>query len=242
MEEETYISIDRYLANEMEEEERVAFEERLKRDRNLSEKLTIYQSAAAALKAKFQREEREAMFKHNIAKIAAELPVAKEGKVVKLNWYAWAAAASVALLCLIIFYTTSSKPEYSKFAHYEPIALMERGQEDDGSKVQAQRAFNSREYKFAVVLFDKLLEHDTANAEIKLYKGIALLESNKISEANEMFIKVRESNSIFKDKATWMLALSALKQEDYKTCEAYLKKIPEGSAEYDDAQRLLDEL
>ena len=241
MEEETYLSIDRFLSSEMQGDERLAFEERLKRDGNLAEKLELYRSASEILSVKFKREEKEAMFKHNLAKIVAEKTAIKEGKVIKLNWYALAAAASVALLCLVLFYTKLSKPDYDEFANYESITLVERGDENE-TKLQAQRAFNHHDYKFAVILFNKLLEGGDENAELELYKGIALLESDRINEANEMFYKVRNSKSIYKDRATWMLALSALKQKNYKKCESFLKEIPAGSAEYDNAQQLLDKL
>lgn len=241
MEEEIYVSIDRYLANEMEERERLAFEERLKHDNDLTEKVAIYQAAAMTLTDKFRREEGEAAFKHNVAEIVAGYPVVKEAKVVKLNWYAWAAAASVALLCIILFVTKLSKPDYNDFAIYEPIALVERGQ-DNVTRFQAQQAFNKRQYKFAVVLFNKLLEQDENNAELELYKGIALLESNRVKEANEMFNQVRKSESVYRDNAVWMLALSALKEKDYKKCEAFLNDILPGSSEYEDAQRLLGKL
>lgn len=241
MEEEIYLSIDRYLANEMDSKEKRAFENRLKQDQSLADKLKVYRSTSAVLQAKYQREEKEAMFKHNLAKIMAEKPAKREGKVVKLNWYGWAAAASVALLCVALFYTSLSRPDYSDFANHEPIALVQRGENDD-AKLKAQQAFNNGEYKFAVVLFTKLIESDQNNTELKLYKGIALLELDKVNEANELFDAVRKSGSVYKDKATWMRALSALKQKDYATCESFLKEIPKGSDEYDEAQRLLSEL
>jgi hypothetical protein len=241
MEEETYISIDRYLTNEMPLDERIAFEERLRTDRDLAEKMEVFQSASIALKAKFGREESETIFKNNITKIAAEYHDANKGKVVTLKWYVWAAAASIALLCAALFYTTFTKPTYETFANYEPIALVERGN-DEAIKLEAQEAFNTRQYTRAVDLFTRLLDEDKNNLEIQLYKGIALLELNRINEANTLFNVIRNSGSIYKDKGTWMLALSALKEKDYKKCESLLKEISTGSDEYNHAQSLLDEL
>jgi len=241
MEEEVYISIDRYLANEMTADERLSFQARLQNDRDLADKLEIYKTASTALQNKFKTEERELQFRNNIVLIAAEQDDHKDTKVIKLKWYTWAAAASVALLCAVLFYTTLSKPTYKEYAVYEPIALVERGHEDE-TKLEAQEAFNNHQYEHAVQLFAKLLEQDKRNAELQLYQGISLLELNRISEANAMFNEVRNSKSVFSSKAMWMLALSALKEKDYKKCRSLLLEIPEGSEEYNQAQALLHEL
>jgi cytochrome c-type biogenesis protein CcmH/NrfG len=241
MEEEVYRSIDRYLANEMTADEQLSFEARLENDHDLLEKLEIYRSASTALQNKFKTEEREVQFKNNIAQITAEHNDSKEAKTINIKWYTWAAAASVALLCAVVFYSTLSKPSYKEYAVYEPIALAERGNED-AIKLEAQEAFNNHQYERASHLFAKLLEQDKNNSELQLYQGISLLERNRISEANTMFNEVRISKSVFSSKAIWMLALSALKEKDYKKCKSYLLEIPQGSEEYDNAQALLDEL
>jgi predicted Zn-dependent protease len=158
-----------------------------------------------------------------------------------MNWYLWAAAASIALICAFLFYTSSSTPEYSAYAHYEPLALAERGNED-ASTLKAQQAFNTRQYAEAVAAINVLLEQDGNNDALKIYKGISLLELDRVAEANSLFTEVSNTPSVYKDKALWMLALSALKQKEYKTCEDFLKKIPAGSPEYKQAQELLGEL
>ena len=241
MNEEIYLSFDRYLANEMPAEERAAFELKLKSDTALTEKLRIYQEVQEIVGPRYQRAEQEIAFRKNLALIGNEELVEKTGRTVTMNWYVWAAAASIALICAFLFYTSSSTPEYSAYAHYEPLALAERGNED-ATILKAQQAFNTQRYAEAVEAINALLEHDDENDGLKIYKGISLLELDRVTEANSLFAEVSNSSSIYKDKALWMLALSALKQKDYKTCEDFLKKIPVGSPEYKQAQDLLDEL
>jgi Flp pilus assembly protein TadD len=241
MNEEIYLSFDRYLAHEMPVDERAAFESQLASDAVLAEKLRLYQEIQEIVGPRHQREEQEIAFRKNVAMIGREEVVEKTGRTVKMNWYLWAAAASIALVCAFWFYTSSSTPEYSAYAHYEPLALAERGNED-AATLQAQQAFNTQRYAEAVAAIDVLLEQDAKNDALKIYKGIALLELDRVEEANSLFTEVSHTSSVYKDRALWMLALSALKQKDYKTCEDYLKKIPEGSPEYKQAQDLLDKL
>jgi predicted Zn-dependent protease len=241
MNEEIYLSFDRYLANEMPADERAAFELNLKSDTALAEKLRIYQEVQEIVGPRYQRQEQEIAFRKNLALIGNEEFVEREGRTVKMNWYLGAAAASIALICAFFFYTSSSTPEYGDYAHYEPLTLVERGNED-ASTLKAQQAFNTQQYAEAVEAISALLKHDNKNDALKIYKGISLLELDRVTEANSLFTEVSHSSSIYKDKALWMLALSALKQKDYKTCEDFLKKIPAGSPEHKQAQYLLDKL
>lgn len=241
MNEEMYLSFDRYLAQEMQADERAAFELQLTNDAVFAEKFRLYREVLAIVGPRYQREDQEAAFRENVALIGQEEVVEKTGRTVNLKWYVWAAAASIALICAFLFYTSTSTPEYSTYAHYEPLALAERGQED-ASALKAQQAFNSQRYAEAVAAIDVLLEHDGNNDALKIYKGISLLELDRVDEANSLFREVSGGSSIYKDKALWMLALSALKQKDYKTCEDYLREIPEGSPEYKQAQDLLEKL
>jgi len=241
MEEELYLEIERYLGNDMSADERISFEGRLKNDHTLAEKLNLYRSASAQLMAKFRGEEQEQRFRKTLA--GMEVSIATDGKKKAIQFYGWAAAASIALLCVALFYTSSLKPHYADYATYEPLTLVERGDDDDNAiKLQAQQYFNAKEYGKAIANLNELLRIDSANIELKLYKGIALLEIGQVEEANSLFEAVRSSNAVYKDKGTWMLALSALKQKDYERCESLLKEIPTDSPEYAAAQKLLNKL
>lgn len=240
--EEIYLAFDRYLSHDMTAEERAALEQQLQTDEDLAEKLRIYEQAQKILTGRYQSEEKENLFRKNLEVIGNEELGKKQGRVVRMNWTVWAAAASIAFLCAVLFYTSFSKPDYNTYArHYEPLALAERGSEDS-LKIKAQRAFNNEDYKEAVVSINLLLKHDPTNETLKMYKGMALLELDQVSEARALFEEVRKTPSAYKDQAIWLLALSALKEKDYKTCEEFLKQIPEGSPEYNQAQKLLNDL
>jgi tetratricopeptide (TPR) repeat protein len=163
-------------------------------------------------------------------------------KTRSLNWYYWAAAACVLIICGVFFYSSfDQQPSYAEFAIHEPLALGERSA-SDSVVIKAEESFNNKDYQQALSYFDQLLESDQENSELQLYKGIVLLELNRFDEAERVFKSVQDSNSVFKTRALWYLALSKLKQNRFEECRNIAAQIPEGSDEYDNAQELLERL
>ncbi len=242
MEEEIYILIDRYMSGELEDTELKAFEERMKNDPGFAEKVKLYMSLSQNLASRFSGEKDLEDLRKNLATVSAKHLQEGEGaKVISLKWYYWAAAASVALICLVLFYRDSSSlPEYADYAVHQPLALAERG--NDSLRQQAEEAFNSKRYDRALGYFNNLLEVDSSNAELQLYKGITLLELDHIAQAESIFKQIKASNEVYRDAAVWYLALGALKRHDYDECRTYLSQIPEDSDYYDLAREILDDL
>ena len=92
------------------------------------------------------------------------------------------------------------------------------------------------------MLFNQILEEDSSNTEIQLYKSITLIETNQFSESFEFSVGISEGNSIYKNKAMWYLALSKLKQGNFEACKNILKSIPKDAKDYKQAQKLLNKL
>ena len=158
------------------------------------------------------------------------------------GFYKFAIAASVALLLgFFVFNQFSGEPNYSDFANYDQISLTVRGT-SDALLNEAETAFNSKNYEQAEQLFNQILEEDSSNTEIQFYKSITLIETNQFSEADELLKGISEGNSIYKNKATWYLALSKLKQDNLEGCKNILKNIPEDAEDYKQAQKLLNKL
>jgi len=57
-----------------------------------------------------------------------------------------------------------------------------------------------------------------------------------------VFNKLKSGTSIYKNKATWSLALLKLKLKDYDACEGLLKTIPSDYEDYDTVEELLGKL
>jgi len=239
MDEERYTAIDRYLANEMDAAERQAFEEQLRQDSELAEKLNIYSEAGQSLAAKQRAEASEQAFRNTLNALVEEEK--QNTASAPTRWYIWAAAACITLAIVAVVYSVIDKPEYTEYAHFQPMELTQRGT-NAALQTHAQEAFNTKNYDQALVYLNSLLTDDPQNADLLLHKGIALLELDRTAEADAIFKQVSSSPSAYRNQAQWLLALSALKQKDYDRCETLLKSIPEDADEYKEAQRLLNDL
>lgn len=241
-EELLYIQMERYLANDLNPGEKKAFEDKIRSDQELAEKVALYQSLSEELRSRFSREQDEQRLRESLQAISNAEITKRSAHVISFQWYHWAAAASIALLAIAWFYTTTATlPEYAQYAFHESLSLTERG-EDDSLKHHAESAFNAAKYPEAIHLFNTLLKTDPDNVELQLYKGISLLELNRHQEAEAIFLAIKNSTTIYRDKAIWYLALSALKQKDYNSCKAYLHQLSPDSEDHSKAKEILKSL
>jgi hypothetical protein len=241
MDEDTYTRIERYLAGELTPEENKDFEDRVKTDPDFAEKVTVYRSLSENLKSRFSGGQDEQRLREILSAISKAEITKKSGKGISLHWYYWAAAASIALLAIFWFYiTTPTLPEYSEYAFHESLSLTERG--DDSLNHQAEDAFNSAKYLQAIHFVNRLLQADPGNTELQLYKGVSLLELDRYAEAESIFNAIKNSDTVYRDKAIWYLALSALKQKDYDKCKALLDQLSPDSEDHSKAKEILKRL
>ena len=132
-----------------------------------------------------------------------------------------------------------SDPQYGDYSQHETAQFIERGDEDIDLK-EAQDFFNNHEYQKAVTSFEKVT--DLNNPELQYFYAIALIETKGYAKATLTLTNLRNGTSVYKDKATWYLALSNLKQKKLDDCKTLLKQIPAEAEDYDKAQQLLKDL
>jgi len=238
MNEELYIGFENYLNDEMTASEKIEFEENLQNDKQLQEKFELYKQTTRFLEAKFSSE--TADFNQNLNTISQEYFSDKnlKPKVISLKPWYFAVAASVAIVFCAWFFTQNSNLSYGDFDDHENAYFMERSNSDTDLK-EAQNSFNKRDYKNAVISFEKT---KITAPETKYFYAIALIETDRYSKAETVLKSIEAGNSIYKFKAIWYLALSNLKQEKIEETKKYLKLIPEDAEEYEKAQNLLDNL
>lgn len=248
MEDQNYILFEAYLANELPKEEVAEFENRLKTDAEFSQAFNTYKELSAFLQHEFENEETSAAFKTNLKKISSEHfsknTVAEEmvkPKARKLNFYKYAIAACVVLLFGIFMFNQFSTPTYSDYNDYGAISLSVRG-ENDALLKKAETAFNNKNFAEAEAGFAKLLNSDSNNTELKLYRAISNIELNHFETADGLLEEIRSGNSAYKNKATWYLALSKLKQKESEACLEILQTLPEDADDFNRAQKLMDKL
>lgn len=239
MNEERYIEFDQYLANELSAEEKISFEKQLSEDPELATAFEIFKELQLHLDNKFGNAGELNAFKKNLKSISKDHFKIKKSKVIDLRAWHYAVAASVAIL-FGLFVFQNINPSFEDYNHPEMASFVERGDVSENLKL-AQDAFNTKEYKTAIPYFENILK-EKKSAEIQYFYAISLLEDHQFKKAESNLTALQTGTSIYKNKSTWYLALSKLKQKKYKDCKEILLTIPDDFEEYDQVQQLLNEL
>ena len=237
MNEELYISFENYLSNALSVEEKIAFENQLQNDSNFKDQFEIYKESNQFLKTKFSPE--TVAFKENLKLIAKESfkeNKPKKGKVIQLKTFIYAIAAVFVLFFGLQIFQDST-PEYGDYNQHEQANFIERGNTIQSLKL-AQEAFNNKKYKVAIVNFELVLK-EYPRPEIKYFYAISLLEDNRFADSELVLNDIIKGKSIYTNTATWYLALSKLKQKDYKSCKEILLTIPTDYENYNQVEKLL---
>jgi hypothetical protein len=240
MDEEIYIAFDRYLDNEMPDDERIEFEDRLYQNAAIREKFELYKETTLFLNHKF--EEGTAAFKENLQVISNKHfteTKPQKTKVIRFNPWITGLAASLVLFIGTWAFLQNQDPEYSDYNNHEMAMFVERGSADTDLNA-AQNSFNDKKYDKAVEAFSKINMENSA--ELQYFYAIALLETSDFTKSDLLLNAILSGNSVYKYKAAWYLALSKLKQENTGDCKMILEQIPPEAEDYEKARELFDDL
>ena len=239
MNEERYILFENYLSNELSAEEKINFEKQLVEDPEFAQAFEIFKELHLHLENKFRNEQELKAFKKNLKSISKGHFKTKKPKVVAFKPWQYAIAASAAIL-VGLFVFQNINPSFEDYNNPEMATFIERGDVNENLKL-AQDAFNAKNYKAAIPYFEAILKVNKS-PEIQYFFAVSLLEDNQFQKAETNLSELKSGTSIYKNKATWYLALSKLKQEEYKSCKEILLTIPDDFEDYDQVQELLNEL
>ena len=239
MNEERYILFDQYLADELAADEKSEFEKQLSEDTEMAEAFEIFKELNLHLANKFGKADELKAFKENLKSISKKHINTKKSKAVVFLPWQYLAAASVAIM-IGLFLFQNTNPDFEDYNEPENAYFTERGNLDANLK-QAEDEFNKKNYKEAIPYFEAVLK-EKKSPEIQYFYAISLLEENQIQKAEANFLELKLGISIYKNKAIWYLALSKLKQKDYKSCKKILLTISDDFEDYDQVELLLQEL
>ena len=243
MDEQDYILFESYILGDLPENEKTAFETRLKIDATFSESFNTYKELSSFLEHKIGNEAASTAFQNNVKNISEAYFKKQEAPKKSISFKPWqyAMAASIALLIGIVLFNNLTTPSYSDYATYGNISLTVRGEQETLLQ-SAENAFNAKDFAKAEEAFNSLLLMDGDNVELQFYNAIANLELNDFEAAETLLSNIKNGKSAYKNKAIWYLALSKLKQKEYNACMEILKTIPEDAEDYARAQKLIKKL
>lgn len=241
----TFNDIARYAEGEMTADERSAFETALASDESLRRQLALYQEVHSSLLQHFSAGDQRNPLQDTMQSLRGEFFGAdsQPSKVVSFNRYLRSAVAVAAILIAVIIIWQPWKPGlFKEFSETSMVAPAERGGLTDNLLQQAVEAFNKKDYIGAVSLLQLVKQQDTANSFVDFYYGVALLQTDRLPEAREIFNQLYAGQSAFKFEAAFYQALGYLKVDNKTDCKEWLQKIPSDAPNYSKAQELLNKL
>lgn len=157
-----------------------------------------------------------------------------------MRWLA--AAASLALLAAALwFFTADRAPSYRQYAAHEQPSFTVRGASDQAA-ADAEKAFAAADYAAALGALERLAAERPGDVSVTLYRGICLIELDRMSEARGLLEPLAAGNSALRSEAQWYIALGYLKASDREACRAALARIQPGEARHEQARKLLKKL
>lgn len=160
-----------------------------------------------------------------------DLGLASSEKNTIMRWIPIAAAAVLLLFGgLAIYKYTFVNRADTIFAHFYQKPswdFQNRSNSEQTAYEDAINNYNLGLYQAALPTFDSLLVHKDEDNQLRLYKGIAHIETNQFKLAEEELTTVRINSDLYFEEATWYLALLKIKAEKNQEANAYLDELIE---------------
>ncbi|HKK42387.1 MAG TPA: tetratricopeptide repeat protein [Bacteroidales bacterium] len=237
--------IERYIANEMSDAEKLWFEKELEGNEKLNKEVELRKKADEILKDKDILSLRNKL--SAIEKQRSEAPLkARSAK----GYVKYAAVAGVAIILGIFLILPGKKlttgeimDRYYKI--YEPPTTQRSARviiNDDFN--QALEFYRTNDFKNAAVYFKKVISLEPKDMYSTLLFGISKFEDQKFPEAKTSFNKVIDDrNNLYIDQAEWYLALCYLNTDEKSKALRLFEKIKKENGIYkDDAKAIIRDL
>lgn len=237
--------IEKYLKNEMNEDERVFFESCVKTDtvlkKELEEHAAIYASfdkiREEEMKANFMRIDRDDDLEHSEGKsVALETELTKRRSVKLPTYFKWAASiAVIAAASWLLFFLNNHTPSelFTEYYTTYPNTVSPVSRSGKESIADYWQFYETGQYENAYSAFKIVVDADPENEEIRFYLGICALETGRNNEAANNFSAVaKNAEATFFEQAQWYLGLTYLKMDDGDTARKVFQTIASGTGSY----------
>lgn len=253
MKEFNYDMINRYLDAEMTAEEQHTFELQMQQDPDLRTEVVLIKDVNATLKIKLHPAENELALRNTLKEMKAEYFETRgaKAKIIPLSqrrWMTAIAAMFIMALLLTIWQPWKREDLYQQYAAIQMPGIAERGPAADSLLKSAVENFNNKKFAEAIPVFETVLNNsirDSAgvkNRFIQYYYAIALLQNDEVKKSRSQLEDLIYSASIFRNDATYYMALSYLKEKNTAACKEWLNKIPTDTEAWFKAQKLKQKL
>jgi tetratricopeptide (TPR) repeat protein len=239
--------IERYIACEMGEDEKLWFEKELESNNNLRTEVDLRKKTDLVLKSQNILQLRNKLSAIEKRRKEADVAASKRSKPVYLRYAAVIAAIAVIGSVILLTGRNNGNDEViSKlYKTYEPPASQRSGQSvGNADFTLALEFYNTNDYENAALFFSKVVESNPKDMQSVLLKGVSNFEDQKFPEAKMSFVTViDDNNNLFIETARWYLALCYIKTNETDKAISQLQAITDDKGIYSkDARKILKKL
>lgn len=241
--------IESYLANEMPEEQRLAFEQQFSDDKELQDEIKLNNELSDLL-----NNERLSMFLDAVHETDKNWPTERRNSAISM--YAKIALSVAASLIIIIFtwqyyFSAGTDPVEGHLfaAYFEPYQMLLSQRSADGTAGHATlfnkavRDYAGGNFSSAAAAFRQLGDTEPENISFKFYYALSLMDSGNAKEAKEILEEILNTEGhLFTEQSRWYLALAYILAGDEVKASQLLQAIKPGAFYYNKSLELLAEL
>jgi len=222
--------ISKYLEGELDPLSVARFEEDLKNDPVLQTEMELYMEVDEAL-----ADTEVLNLRSQLKELHEEMvPEFEKTSVRSSKRLARVAAAATFLLLLsmgaisLLKQDTGDQGLLNKF--YEPylMTMVNRSGNSEMNIImhKALMHYENKEYKEAVILFEKLLEQDPFQMATRLYSGISYFEIKEYQKASHSFSQIIEHNdNLYVEQAEWYMGFCMIMMDEKEKAIRQFEKI-----------------
>jgi len=238
--------IERYLDNEMQEDERISFDKELEQNEILKKELEVYQAIVSEVKNGSKRRDLKDKLRDADKDLDQEITL----KPHSIKLWQYSIAASILLIIGIgaFYYYYNTGDKYiaiaDKYWEHDNGLAVTMG-EDKSAFDAIMNAYKLKDYKQCNDLLQESLKQKPYNDTLTYYGAVIEHELNNDEISISEFRKVAAlPTSIFKEKSEYRLALLLLKSNKVKEAKSILSAIAQNpNHQYvDQAKSILSEL
>lgn len=234
--------IDRYVTDQMDEQERIVFEQRMREHVELAESVHLHRDVLDGIAFHFASELKQTLIQSD----------QKRSKS-RLKTYLAVAAGIVLLIGAGMAYYFMNMPQNQNSdgpfsAYFEPypsIIAPTTPSSSDSLYLEVMQEYEAGHYQNAIAGFSKMIEDKPANDQLVFYRGVSYLGTGQANMAAKDFqtvIDAKEDPKFYKP-AYWYLGLSQLKMDSIDQArETFQKVANENGNMSDQAKEILQDI
>jgi hypothetical protein len=232
--------IERYLDGEMGTHEKIWFEKELDSNPGLQKELELRKNINSAIQEKDVMELRGQLEEVYLSPEHQETIVKRSTTTFNRKMLVLVSAISIlvvgSLLILLLKSNSYTKEEiYAMYYRPYEATLNFRSADTDINRDlrTAMQYYENRDFRNALVLFEKILSEDDSRIGLNLYSGISHMEINEFDNAHSKFQKIVDHKyNLYIEQAEWYLGFCYLMTDNTEKATMQFKEIAEKDGYY----------